>query len=46
MDPLKSVSGVVAVGPREAHELDMDYPACAACRDRTCRARIDALKGA
>jgi hypothetical protein len=46
MEPLKSVSGVVAVGPAEAHRFDMDYPSCTVCRDRTCRARIDALKGA
>ncbi|MHC5006473.1 MAG: vitamin B12 dependent-methionine synthase activation domain-containing protein [Planctomycetota bacterium] len=45
MDPLKSVSGIVLVGPREIHEFDMDYAFCAECRTRSCRARIDALDG-
>jgi hypothetical protein len=45
MDPLKSVSGVVLVGPGEIHEFDMDYVFCAECRTRSCRARIDALDG-
>jgi hypothetical protein len=45
MDPLKSVSGVVIVGPREIHEFDMDYSCCAACRTQSCRARISAMTG-
>ena len=45
MDPLKSVSGVVLVGPREIHEFDMDYAFCAECRTRSCRARINAMEG-
>jgi hypothetical protein len=45
MDPLKSVSGVVLIGPREIHEFDMEYAFCAECRTRSCRARIDALDG-
>lgn len=45
MDPLKSVSGVVLVGPREIHEFDMDYAFCEECRTRSCRARINALEG-
>jgi len=45
MDPLKSVSGVVLVGPREIHEFDMDYAFCTECRTRSCRARINALDG-
>jgi hypothetical protein len=45
MDPLKSVSGVVLVGPREIHEFDMDYTFCAQCTTRSCRARINALAG-
>jgi hypothetical protein len=43
MDPLKSVSGVVLVGPREIHEFEMDYSFCAECRTRTCRARINTM---
>jgi hypothetical protein len=45
MEPLKSVSGVVLVGPREIHEFDMDYSFCADCREQSCRARINALQG-
>ena len=45
MDPLKSVSGVVVVGPREIHELDMDYAFCVECRTRSCRARIRTVQG-
>ncbi|MHC4990052.1 MAG: vitamin B12 dependent-methionine synthase activation domain-containing protein [Planctomycetota bacterium] len=45
MDPLKSVSGVVLVGPRAIHEFEMDYAFCAECRTKSCRARINALEG-
>jgi hypothetical protein len=43
MDPLKSVSGVVLVGPREIHEFEMDYSFCAECRTPSCRARINTI---
>jgi hypothetical protein len=45
MYPLKSVTGVVLVGPRKIHEFPPDYECCAGCRTRTCRTRINALKG-
>lgn len=44
MDPLKSVSGVVLVGPKQIHEFDDVYPFCSQCETRGCRERIDALK--
>jgi hypothetical protein len=42
MDPLKSVSGVVLVGPRELHAFDDVYPFCAACETKGCRERTGA----
>ena len=43
MEPLKSVSGVIVVGPRRIHRFPPDYPFCAACADRPCRHRIASL---
>ena len=40
MEPLKSVSGVLIVGPRSLFALDPDYPACAECADQPCRGRM------
>lgn len=39
MDPLKSVSGAILVGPAEIHRIEAAYPCCAACSDRHCRER-------
>ena len=39
MDPLKSVSGAILVGPAEIHRFEAAYPCCAACSDRDCRER-------
>jgi len=43
MDPLKSISGVMVLGPAEIHEFDNDYSFCAACRTKDCRTRIRSL---
>ncbi len=40
MDPLKSVSGVLAAGPPEIHRFTPGYPFCADCRDKPCLGRI------
>ena len=43
MQPLKSVSGVVIVGPPDLHDIPMSYPACSQCKTRPCRDRIRSL---
>jgi len=45
MQPLKSVSGVLVLGPGRIHRFAPDYPFCADCADRPCRARIAAAVG-
>lgn len=44
MEPLKSISGVMAVGPAQIHEFENDYSFCEECRTTECRDRIRALK--
>jgi hypothetical protein len=44
MEPLKSVSGVVVTGRGEIHVFEDDFPFCAECRTRECRARIRRLR--
>ena len=39
MDPLKSVSGAILVGPADIHRIDASYPCCTTCGDRECRER-------
>jgi hypothetical protein len=39
MTPLKSVSGALVAAPSEAHRIEPDLPACAACATHDCRAR-------
>ena len=39
MDPLKSVSGVLAAGPADIHRFLPGYEFCADCRNRTCLGR-------
>jgi hypothetical protein len=43
MEPVKSISGVIVVGPAEIHEFNNDYDFCTACRTRGCRGRIAGL---
>ena len=43
MQPLKSVSGVLIVGPTSSHEFDNDYDFCALCSTYQCRSRIASL---
>jgi hypothetical protein len=45
MEPLKSVSGVLVVGPGAIHRFPPDYPFCEDCSGRPCRARIASLTG-
>jgi len=40
MQPLKSVSGVLIVGPGEIHAFDNDFDFCADCATKECRVRI------
>ena len=42
MQPLKSVSGVVLVGPAHMHAFDDTFPYCASCETHGCRLRIEA----
>lgn len=44
MDPIKSVSGVLAAGPPEIHRFDPNFPFCRDCRDHPCRPRLRGLK--
>lgn len=39
MTPLKSVSGALLAASPEAHRIEPDFPACAACATHECRAR-------
>jgi hypothetical protein len=43
MDPLKSVSGVLATGPADIHRFTPAYEFCAECRNRTCLGRMQWL---
>ena len=40
MQPLKSVSGVLVVGPASIHRFDNDFDFCDDCATQDCRARI------
>jgi hypothetical protein len=40
MEPLKSVSGVVIVGPAGIHAFQDEYPFCERCKTHGCRERI------
>lgn len=39
MDPLKSISGVLAAGPAAIHRFSEVYPFCGQCKSPTCRDR-------
>jgi hypothetical protein len=43
MEPLKSISGVMVMGPAGIHEFDDDYSFCGSCRTRDCRRRLNEL---
>ncbi len=43
MQPLKSVSGVVVVAPREAHAIVTDFDCCDVCTTRHCQDRLAGL---
>ena len=43
MNPLKSVSGVLAAGPPDIHRFAPTYACCAECRNRTCLGRQSLL---
>jgi len=42
MRPLKSISGVIVVGPKEIFEFDDSFPFCRECDTHSCRERIRA----
>ncbi len=44
MEPLKSVSGVFVLGPREIHQFDNTLGFCTECRSATCRGRQQSAK--
>jgi hypothetical protein len=44
MEPLKSVSGVMVIGPAEIHDFDNDYPFCTDCLTKDCRRRIQTIR--
>ncbi len=43
MAPLKSVSGLLAAGPKEIHDFPDTYDFCSHCATRGCRERIQEL---
>ena len=44
MEPLKSMSGVIVLGPADVHEFDDNYAFCSTCRTHDCRRRISELR--
>jgi hypothetical protein len=46
MQPLKSVSGVLVIGPPSIHEFHNDFDFCALCSTYQCRGRIASLTDA
>jgi hypothetical protein len=44
MEPLKSVSGVIAAGPAEIHDFELAYPFCRDCVTKSCRDRIESVR--
>ena len=40
MQPLKSVSGVIAVGDKDIFRTGQDWPACSGCKTRNCTERL------
>lgn len=44
MEPLKSISGVMVLGPAEIHEFNNDYRFCSDCRTKDCRRRLRAIQ--
>jgi hypothetical protein len=44
MEPLKSISGVIVLGPAEIHAFEDSYAFCSECRTRDCRKRIADLR--
>ncbi|MEW5924888.1 MAG: vitamin B12 dependent-methionine synthase activation domain-containing protein [Candidatus Zixiibacteriota bacterium] len=44
MEPIKSISGVMLVGPARIHMFDIAYSFCDQCLDRGCRARINGIR--
>lgn len=45
MTPLKSVSGVLVHGNKEIHVFESSFIFCSYCKNQTCRARIEKIKG-
>jgi len=43
MEPVKSISGVMVIGPADIHEFTDDYSFCATCPTHDCRRRIKGL---
>ncbi len=44
MDPIKSVTGVLAAGPPKIHYFDANFDFCSDCRTKSCLRRIRALR--
>ncbi|MEW6411725.1 MAG: vitamin B12 dependent-methionine synthase activation domain-containing protein [Candidatus Zixiibacteriota bacterium] len=44
MSPLKSISGVFVVGPKEIFQFDDKFDFCEDCQTRSCRARLAAIR--
>ena len=43
MEPVKSISGVMVIGPAEIHKFTDDYSFCSTCPTHDCRRRIEEL---
>jgi hypothetical protein len=46
MEPLKSISGVFVLGPKQIHRFDNTFGFCLDCRSATCRSRQARLESA
>lgn len=45
MQPIKSISGVIIIGPGEIFDFDDNYPFCSDCTDHACRERARLING-
>jgi hypothetical protein len=43
MEPLKSISGVLAAGKKEIHIIEDNYPFCSQCETHSCQERVRRL---
>ncbi len=44
MSPIKSISGILAAGPKELNFFNNNFPFCRKCKDKSCLQRMKFLK--